>query len=126
MRIKLDENLPESLLEILRGLGHDPDSVLSEGLRGEPDDVVFPAALADGRVLITQDLDFSDIRQFAPGTHPGLILVRLREPSRTTLRERIEWIFRTEPVETWAGCFVVVSDHKVRVRRPPENQTQED
>lgn len=126
MRIKLDENLPEALLEILRDLGHDPDSVLSEGLRGEPDEVVFPAARANGRVLITQDLDFSDIRKYAPGTHPGLILVRLWEPSRTALRDRIEWIFRTEPVETWAGCFVVVSDHKIRVRRPPANQTLED
>jgi len=25
------------------------------------------------RFLITQDLDFSDIRRFAPGTQPGLM-----------------------------------------------------
>jgi hypothetical protein len=37
-------NLPETVLEILRRLGQDPDSVLSEGLRGEPDDAVFPIA----------------------------------------------------------------------------------
>jgi len=38
---------------------------------------MWSAARRDERFLITQDLDFSDIRQFKPGTHPGLLLVRL-------------------------------------------------
>jgi len=32
-------------------------------------------------------------------------------------------IFKYEAVSTWVGCFVVVTDHKVRVRRTP-NQSQ--
>jgi hypothetical protein len=32
---------------------------------------------AHGRVFITQDLDFSDARKYVPGTHHGLLLVRL-------------------------------------------------
>jgi hypothetical protein len=30
-----------------------------------------------GRFLVTQDLDFSDVRRFEPGSHHGLLLVRL-------------------------------------------------
>ena len=33
------------------------------------DDVVWSAAQAHGRFLVTQDLDVSDVRKYAPGTH---------------------------------------------------------
>ena len=44
MKIKLDENLPATLVGILALLGHDADTVVDEGLKGEPDEVVWPAA----------------------------------------------------------------------------------
>ncbi|WP_436611369.1 DUF5615 family PIN-like protein [Sorangium sp. So ce1024] len=68
MRIKLDENLPSSLVEALAQLGHDVDSVPQERLQGSSDPDIWAAAQAEGRFLVTQDLDFSDVRQFAPGT----------------------------------------------------------
>jgi hypothetical protein len=39
MRIKLDENMPASLVLALQALGHDVDTVPGEGLAGEPDHV---------------------------------------------------------------------------------------
>jgi predicted nuclease of predicted toxin-antitoxin system len=119
MRVKLDENLPASLVEPLTELGHDVDTAPGEGLAGHPDADVWTAALSAKRILVTQDLDFSDIRVFAPGTHPGVVLVRLREPGRAALSARILTLFRTAALETWEGCFVVATDRKVRVRRPP-------
>jgi predicted nuclease of predicted toxin-antitoxin system len=118
MRIKLDENLPTSLVEALVQLGHDADSVQQEGLQGSPDPDVWAAAQAAKRFLVTQDLDFSDLRQFAPGTHYGLLLVRLANPSRRALKTYIEVLFQAEDVERWARCFVVATDTKIRVRQP--------
>jgi hypothetical protein len=37
MRIKLDENIPVSLVTALDPLGHDVDSVSQEGLTGKQD-----------------------------------------------------------------------------------------
>jgi predicted nuclease of predicted toxin-antitoxin system len=122
MRIKLDENLPTSLVEALVQLGHDADSVQQEGLGGSPDPDVWAAAQAAKRLLVTQDLDFSDVRQFAPGTHHGLLLVRLANPSRRALKVYIESLFQAEDVERWARCFVVATDTKIRVRRPEPNR----
>ncbi len=119
MKIKLDENLPETLQDVLKGLGHDADTVPSEGLGGSPDDAVWGAATRENRLLVTQDLDFSDIRKFAPGSHPGIVLVRLRTPSRSQLIRRVESAFSSCDPETWARCFVVLTDRKLRVRRPP-------
>lgn len=79
MRIKLDENLPVRLVEMLGELGFEADTADDEGLGGVSDDRVWEAVQAGGRFLITQDLDFSDLRRFAPGSHHGVLLVRLPE-----------------------------------------------
>lgn len=117
MKIKLDENIPAGLKDILTAAGHCCDTAVDEGLAGKNDDVVWETAKRDGRFLITQDLDFSDIRSFAPGSHPGLLLIRLREPSRMRLIKRIGALFEQNPADQWTGCFMVVTDHKVRIKR---------
>ncbi len=118
MKIKLDENLPAGLVPLLSALGHDVDTVPAEGIGGEDDDVVWRAAQADGRFLVTQDVDFSDARKYAPGTHHGLLLVRLPQPGRIALQDKVTSLFRTEAVDTWSGCMVTATLTKVRVRRP--------
>jgi predicted nuclease of predicted toxin-antitoxin system len=118
VKIKLDENLPFRLVGVLAELGHETDTVAQEGMAGYDDDRVWNAARNAGRFLITQDLDFSDVRRFMPGTHPGILLVRLREPGRDALLNRLRVVFKMERVEEWAGCFVVITEHKIRVRRP--------
>lgn len=118
MKIKLDENIPAGLVVILNKLGYPTDTVLDEGLQGSNDGDVWAAAQQSGRFLITQDLDFSDIRRFQPGTHHGLLLLRLRDPGRHALFRRIQTLFLSEDLNHWKNCFVVVTEHKIRVRRP--------
>ncbi|HWW01610.1 MAG TPA: DUF5615 family PIN-like protein [Candidatus Acidoferrum sp.] len=120
MKLKLDENLPESLLGTLESLGHDVDNVRLENLVGRGDPEVWKAAQASNRLFITQDLDFSDARKFAPGSHSGLLLLRMHLPGRAALARRLEEVFRTEQVERWFRCFVLVTDTKVRVRWPKD------
>jgi len=118
VRIKLDENIPATLTEPLTRLGHDVDSVPQEGLSGHEDATVWQAAQSSGRFFVTQDLDFSDIRAFKPGTHHGLLLIRLATPARRRLIERLHQVFQTESIKMWERCFVVVTDRKIRIRRP--------
>jgi hypothetical protein len=76
---------------------------------------IWQAACAEQRFMITQDLDFSDTRRFAPGTHAGLLLVRLREPGAHALATAIESV--ASEIDDWGGCFVVLTDTKIRVKR---------
>ena len=121
MNIKLDENLPEALAPILAELGHDTDTVRQETLTGQDDETVWEAAQQAERFLITQDLD-SDSQKFVPGTHHGILLLRLRDPGRLALLRIVELLFRTEAVEAWQGCLVVATERKLRVVRPPEQE----
>ena len=117
MRIKLDENLPAHLAEILTNLQHDVHTIAEENLSGKSDREIWEAAQQDERFLITQDLDFSDLRRFAPGTHSRILLVRLHSPDRESLIRRVSEVFLQEEVSSWTGCFVVATDRKVRVIR---------
>jgi predicted nuclease of predicted toxin-antitoxin system len=67
MRLKLDENLPAELVEDLRALGHDADSVESQGLAGKPDTVIADAARRSDRVLVTLDKGLAT----SGGSHQG-------------------------------------------------------
>lgn len=118
MKIKLDENLPSTLARRLVALGHDADTVVDEHLGGRSDDEVWEASCREGRFWITQDTDFADLRRFAPGTHPGLLLVRLPEEDQWRAGDFVlAWLGSTAP-ETWAGCLVVGTPSRLRIRRP--------
>src|SRR5438067_4002849 len=118
MKIKLDENLPFRLATLLKELGHDALTVYDQRLIGHHDRQIWDAAQKESRFLITQDLDFSDLRRFAPGSHHGILLVRLRSPNRRSLAARIKGLFQEENVGEWAGSFVVAAELKTRVRKP--------
>lgn len=44
--------------------------------------------------------------------------MRLSKPGRDALLERVSLLFASEPVAEWRGCLVVITDRKVRVKRP--------
>ncbi|MBN2580386.1 MAG: DUF5615 family PIN-like protein [Pirellulales bacterium] len=118
MRIKLDENLPTDLSAVLESFGHEVDTVPQEGLVSKPDEEIWQAVNRENRFFMTQDLDFSDVRKYTPGTHPGLLLLRLESPSRKAIISRVQSILQTVPIDQWSGCLVVATDHKIRIRRP--------
>lgn len=118
MKIKLDENIPVSIAPVLTELGHDVDTVEQEQLAGRDDGVIWQAANKEARFLVTQDLDFSDTRKFRPGSHPGILLVRLHAPGRLAVHRRLEMLFRSESIDAWQRCFVVATDRKLRIQRP--------
>ena len=119
MKLKLDENVPLSARARLQALGFDVDTVLDEGLGGRPDADVWAAAQTEERVLVTQDLDFSDARRFAPGSHHGLVLVRMRDEDQWRIADFLAAWFSMPDALTWARCFVVATPTRLRVLRPP-------
>lgn len=118
MKLKLDENLPLKLALLLEKSGHDVHTAPQEGLAGAADRQVWESAQRESRFFVTQDMDFSDLREFVPGNHSGLLIVRLHTPSWKRLARRINEIFESEDVNGWTGCFVVATEGKVRVVRP--------
>ena len=122
VRVKVDENFAQSHVSLLEDAGHDAESVFDEGLSGLQDAALWARVTEEDRLFITLDLDFSDIRRFPPGTHPGILLLRPRNASREAVRTVLRRVLRTYALEELKGCLVVASDRHTRVRRPSSEE----
>jgi predicted nuclease of predicted toxin-antitoxin system len=116
--VKLDENLGKAHLQLLRERGYEVDNVLGERLSGSADELLWSRVVADGRFLITLDLDFSDVRRFRPGTHPGILLVRARSTSSSVVLEVLRRVLAERPLEDLRGCLAVADEGVTRIRWP--------
>jgi len=76
MRFKIDENLPNDVAALFSRSGHDVATVHGQGLPGAADGTIVTVCQREGRVLVTLDLDFADIRTFRPEQSPGLVVIR--------------------------------------------------
>ena len=117
MKLKLDENIPQSAAGRLVVLGYDVDTVLDEQLGGRSDEDVWAAAQAEGRFLVTHDLDFSDTRKFEPGRHAGVLIVRLPDSEQWRVGDHLVGWFSDPDARTWERCMVIATLRKVRVVR---------
>lgn len=117
MTVKLDENMAQAHVEFLQQAGYNADRVTDEGLSGADDETVWEQVCAEERFFITLDLDFSDIRRFPPGTHPGILLLRSRNRSRQAVLEILSRVVQEQSLEKLKGCLVVADDIQTRIRR---------
>jgi len=116
VKIKLDENLPAELLEILRSAGHDAASVLDEGIAGAEDPALLQHVGSEGRALFTMDKGIADVRAYPPERHAGIVLFR---PSTAGRGATLDFVRR----HLWAvlnydlnGKLLVVTERGIRVR----------
>lgn len=118
MKFKLDENLPVSSGHALTGCGHDVDTVTAEGLTGAADPQVLAAAAAEARVLITLDRGMGDIRTYPPGSHAGIVVLRLTDQSAPAVSDAIADLGNWAELEALAGAVAVLQRGVLRIRRP--------
>lgn len=117
MKFKLDENLPASAAALLTKFGHDVDTVAAEGLTGAPDPDVVAAATAAGRVLITLDRGVGDVRAYPPGSHAGIVVLRLTDQSAQAVGDAIAELADWDGLEALAGAVAVLQRGMLRIRR---------
>ena len=116
MKLKIDENMPASAAGLLRKRGYDVHTVFDEALNGGMDQTIAETCRREQRVLITLDMDFSDIRAYPPKNYGGMILLRPHrqsEPQIIKLLEAVLPVLHTEPVN---GCLWIVEPSGIRIR----------
>jgi predicted nuclease of predicted toxin-antitoxin system len=117
VKVKLDENMPADLAAHLRQAGHDVVDVVQEGLGGEDDPPVLRAAANEGRILMTFDLDFADVRHYPPGTHAGIVVFRLQDQRWEALRKPVHRLLVGNSLEGLGNGLAIVDETRVRYKR---------
>ncbi|HEY3366820.1 MAG TPA: DUF5615 family PIN-like protein [Symbiobacteriaceae bacterium] len=115
-KFKLDENLPVGLANDLTMAGYNATTVFSEGLSGTPDDRLLAQCDAEGRILITLDLDFSDLRAYPPDKHTGIVVLRPPDQSVPALRKLFSKLVALLEVESPSHRLWIVDEKRLRVR----------
>ena len=118
MKLKLDENLSRHLKPLLTALGHDVLTTTDEGLLSRPDTEIVRAAITEGRMLLTLDVEFADLRKHPPGSHPGIIRFRPVSLGPVSVNRFIADFLGSTDLRKLAGCVAVVEPGRVRVRAP--------
>ena len=116
-RLKVDENLPNEVAELLIEPGCDALTVHNQGWQGTADDELWARVQGEQRWLVTADKEFADLRRYPPGSHAGLILLRSSDESRADYLRLAGTMLQRIDLGEMAGAVVVVSRRGVRIRR---------
>jgi predicted nuclease of predicted toxin-antitoxin system len=114
---KVDENLPKDAAELLRHHGFDAETVQEENLAGADDDVIAGAVRREQRVLITLDLDFSDIRTYPPEHYSGIIVLRPKAQDKIAIMALLRRLLKALENNRPDQALWIVESDRIRYRR---------
>lgn len=117
MQIKVDEDLPTKVTHILQTKGYDAVSVLDQGMGGWKDPDLWQAVQSETRFLVTADKGFGNIREYAPGTHHGVLLLRPDQDGIRPIIELLERVLAAYDLVNLSGMVTVATPRSIRIRR---------
>ena len=115
MKFKLDENFGTRGAGRLGALGHDVATVAEQNLCSSTDTALIDVCHAEGRCLVTMDLDFSNPIRFPPRNYSGIVVFRL--PARAGVSEieaAIDRLASTVGTDALTGKLWIVELYRVR------------
>ena len=119
-RFLIDESLPRIIGRRLTVAGHDVLDVRDAGLRGATDTVIANRAAGDLRIVVAGDADFANALRFPPGSHPGMVVLRL--PSSWSPFERADRLIAaldSTVLVGMANAIVIIEPSRVRILSAP-------
>ena len=107
MKILVDENIPATTVAGLRKQGHDVSDIRGTSDQGMTDADLWQKAMREKRLLITTDKGFAEHRD---ERHYGLLIIRLKQPSRAKIHQRVFQALKHHSANQWPGLMVVMRD----------------
>jgi predicted nuclease of predicted toxin-antitoxin system len=122
LKLKLDENLGESVRVLFTSAGHDTSTVARERICGASDLDLIRICKQEGRALITLDLDFANPLLFRPSEHHGIAVLRSPGPMTPRgLQTLCQTMLHAVRYETLRGRLWIVEPGRIRIYQEPHN-----
>lgn len=119
MKLLADLHISPRTVEFLRSRGHDVLRANDVLPATASDEEIVEKARAEGRAILTQDLDFSAIIALARTRGPSLITLRLSTSKVDLVNGVLERVLPVLETEVEAGVMVTVEDQSIRSRDLP-------
>lgn len=78
--------------------------------------MIYQIIQGEGRVIVTLDLDFSDIRTYIPSESQGVIVLRMATQDKDSILRTIDRVIPLLASEPISGRLWIVDGDRVRIR----------
>lgn len=119
MKFLLDMGLARSTAAFLRAAGHDAVHLRDQGLQRLEDDQIIAKAKGEDRVILTHDLDFSQLIALSQANLPSVITFRLADMRPDQVNRRLDEVLARFSELLEQGALISVSELGIRVRPLP-------
>jgi predicted nuclease of predicted toxin-antitoxin system len=119
MRFLVDACVDVRVSEWLRGRGHDAVHLSEQGLQRLTDGEISGKAAAEGRCVLTFDLDFGEIAALSGQTKGSVIVFRLGDPRFSRVIDRLAAVLAESADAIERGAVISVEEARYRVRYLP-------
>ena len=116
MKIKVDEDLPNKVVQLLNEQGYHAVSVVEHEMGGFKDADLWPIVQTEQRFLVTADKGFADIRMYPPGTHCGVLLFRPDKDGIWPILSLLEQVLESCDLNELKRTVTVVTHRGIRIR----------
>lgn len=116
MKFKLNENMPVEAAVVFRNASYEVNTVGDEQLAGHIDPLIASVCQSENRILVTLDLDFSDIRHYPPEEYPGIIVLRPAIQNRGAILRLVEQLISFLSIHPIQNQLWLVNEAGLRIR----------
>ena len=119
MKLLVDMNLSPDWVPLLAARGWETRHWSQLGSAHAPDTELMRWARAEGHVVLTQDLDFSQLLFATRDGGPSVVLLRMENEFDAAARARVCAALAQDEAALAAGALLTISGRRVRLRRLP-------
>lgn len=119
MKFLADMGISPKTVAFLRGLGYDAVHLQDQGLERLPDPDILEKVRNEERILLTHDLDFSELVTAGGAKLPTVITFRLRNMRPERVNGYLHEILTQHGDVLEQGVIVSVTEGQIRIRLLP-------
>lgn len=119
MKFLLDQGLPRSTVQHLRGMGLEAEHVGILGLAKVSDETILEEGRNRGAVVVTLDSDFHALLALSNAASPSVIRIHLQSLKGDDVARIIRRVVEATESDLVAGAAITVTERRLALRRLP-------
>ncbi len=119
MRFLADMGISQVVVTWLRAQGHDATHLRDEGLHKLENGEIFTKAFRESRIILTWDLDFTEILALSGRNKISAVIFRLVNTRSAHVIERLARVLQESAQDLEDGAIISVEEARHRVRLLP-------
>ena len=119
MKFLADMGISLKTVHHLQSMGHDALHLDELGLSRMPDSEILQKARQEDQIILTNDLDFSDLLAAGGFTLPSVIIFRLKDMRAVNVNRYLDKILTGYEEDLTGGVVMSIRENRIRAHKLP-------